>query len=246
MTRSIILLRGLTRGTHHWGEFPKQLKAAFGHQKIIPIDLAGNGDRYKEASPVSIKLALEDIRNEVKKLKQEGPVTILALSLGGMITLQWLNDYPDEIDKAIIINSSHAGLSPLTKRMRPLSILKLLLAILQPISLRESSIYSLTSNNPINKELLEQWITEAKNHPVSLANAYRQAQAARKFKTRINIDATKLLILASENDRLVNVDCSIDIAKSTQSNIKYHTSAGHEVTLDDPLWVIYQAKEFIK
>ncbi|HCM04532.1 MAG TPA: alpha/beta hydrolase, partial [Oceanospirillales bacterium] len=109
MTRSIILLRGLTRGTHHWGAFPDQLKAAFGQKKIIPIDLAGNGDRYKEASPVSIKLALEDIRNEVRKLNLEGPVTILALSLGGMITLQWLNDYPDEIDKAIIINSSHAG-----------------------------------------------------------------------------------------------------------------------------------------
>lgn len=245
MTRSIILLRGLTRGTHHWGEFPEQLKAAFGHQKIIPIDLAGNGDRYKEASPVSLKFALEDIRNEVKKLKLEGPVTILALSLGGMITLQWLNDYPDEIDKAIIINSSHAGLSPLTKRMRPLSILKLLLAILQPISLRESSIYSLTSNNSINKELLEHWITEAKNHPVSLTNAYRQAQAARKFKKIINIDASKLLILASTDDRLVNVDCSKEIAKNTQSNIKYHPTAGHEVTLDDPQWVINQMIKFI-
>ncbi len=246
MTKSIILLRGLTRGIHHWGDFPDQLQTAFAQQKIIPIDLAGNGERYKETSPVTIKLALEDIRREVKKIRIEGPISILALSLGGMITLQWLNDYPDEINKAIIINSSHAGLSPLTKRMRPLSILKLALTLFQPTSLKESSIYSLTSNNPINKGLLNHWMVEAKKHPVSLINAYRQAQAARRFKTQLNFHAEKLLILASENDRLVNVDCSKSIAKSSQSNIKFHNTAGHEVTLDDPLWVINQAKEFIK
>lgn len=246
MTRTIILLRGLTRGIHHWGDFPDQLQAALPQQKIIPLDLAGNGERHKETSPATIKRALEDIRSELKKAKIEGPVSIIALSLGGMITLQWLNDYPDEIDKAIIINSSHAGLSPLTKRMHPLSILKLVLAILKPTSSKEAAIYSLTSNNPINKELLDHWITEAKTHPVSLANAYRQAQAARQFRTQLNIDAKKLLILASSKDRLVNVDCSKDIAISTNCNIKYHEAAGHEVTLDDPHWVIHQIKNFIE
>lgn len=246
MTSSIILLRGLTRGKHHWGCFPEQLQSAFPDQKIIPIDLAGNGDRFKEKSPATIKLALEDIRQELKRYDIETPVTVIALSLGGMITLQWLNDYPDEIDKTVIINSSHAGLSPLIKRMRPLAMLKLALTLLQPKALRELSIYSLTSNNPIDKALLNNWISEGKHHPVSLSNAYRQAQAARQFKTLLNFNAEKLLILASNNDRLVNVECSKSIASTTQSKIEFHISAGHEVTLDDPLWAIDKAKRFIE
>lgn len=244
MTNSIILLRGLTRGKYHWGDFPTQLQSAFPQKNIIPIDLAGNGGRYQETSPTTIQLALEDIRSELNKHGIKEPVSIIALSLGGMITLQWLNKYPNEIHKAIIINSSHAGLSPLVKRMKPLSIFKLLLTVIQPIFLKELSIYSTTSNNPINKETLTQWIREAKKHPVSLKNAYRQAIAAKRYKTPLKIEPSKLLILSSRNDRLVNSDCSRNIATETQAKIEFHISAGHEVTLDDPIWVLEQAKHF--
>lgn len=246
MANSIILLRGLTRGQHHWGAFIQQLQSSLPHKKIIAIDLAGNGERYNETSPNTIRNALEDIRNQLKKESITTPVDVVALSLGGMITLQWLIDYPDEINKSLVINSSHAGLSPLAERMRPLGLLKLVCAITLPVFLRELIIYGVTSNTPINQNVLGHWIREAKAHPIKLSNAYRQAQAARRFKPPLIIKSNKLLILTSAEDQLVNARSSHKIAEATQARIEQHISAGHEMTLDDPLWVIDKIKRFIQ
>ena len=73
MTNTIVLLRGLVRGQHHWGTFLDQVKAQFPEQKVIAIDLAGNGERYKEQSPDNIKDAVKDIREQLQANNLQPP-----------------------------------------------------------------------------------------------------------------------------------------------------------------------------
>jgi pimeloyl-ACP methyl ester carboxylesterase len=244
MARTLVLLRGLTRGCNHWADFPKQLQQAFPEVTLVFIDLAGNGLRTSESSPLMIQDALQDIRDQIKQQYIHYPVDILALSLGGMITLQWLNDFPEEINKAIVINSSHAGLSKTSERMQPLTIGKLSISSLLPASVREKIIYSVTSNKPVKKSILNQWVLEAQKHPVSRANFIRQVLMARSFRTDLHVNKEQLLLLASQSDRLVNAASSKALAKNTGADLKLNALAGHEITLDDPVWVINRAASF--
>lgn len=245
MARTLVLLRGLTRGCNHWADFPKQLKQAFPDVKLAFIDLAGNGLRTSENSPLTIQDALQDIRDQIKQQGISYPVDILALSLGGMITLQWLNDFPEEINKAIVINSSHAGLSKTSERMQPLTIGKLSIGTLLPASIREKIIYSVTSNNLVKNNVINQWITEAEEHPVSRLNFIRQVFIARSFKTHLHINKGQLLLLTSSSDRLVNTASSKALADNTLANLEIHQTAGHEISLDDPNWVIKHMVSFL-
>ncbi len=241
MARTLVLLRGLTRGCNHWADFPKQLNEAFPDVELALIDLAGNGLRVDEASPLTIKAALQDIRTQIQQQNISFPVDVLALSLGGMITLQWLVEFPAEVNKAVVINSSHAGLSKTSERMKPLTIAKLVISVLLPPSLRERIIYSVTSNNPVNKSVINQWILEAKVRPVTRLNFIRQVFIARSFKTNLRIDKEQLLLLASSSDRLVNAASSKALAEETLVDLIMHETAGHEITLDDPGWIIKHA-----
>ncbi|MBL4798816.1 MAG: alpha/beta hydrolase [Oleispira sp.] len=245
MVRTLVLLRGLTRGCNHWADFPKQLNQAFPDTKLALIDLAGNGIRTDDSSPLTIKAALQDIRDQIKQQGITFPIDILALSLGGMITLQWLNDFPEEINKAIVINTSHAGLSKTSDRMKPLTISKLSIGALLPASMREKIIYSVTSNNPVKQLIRNQWIEEAKKRPVYRLNFIRQVFIARSFKTHLRINKEQLLLLASSSDRLVNVASSKALAENTSARLEVHITAGHEITLDDPRWVIHHLTSFL-
>jgi pimeloyl-ACP methyl ester carboxylesterase len=54
------------------------------------------------------------------------------------------------------------------------------------------------------------------------------------------------LILGSEKDRLVDPQCSRDAAKALLAQLVMHPSAGHDLPLDDPDWVIEQIRNWLK
>ena len=228
----------MTRGKLHWGDFTRQLQQAFPAYQVLPVDLAGNGSRFREESPVDICVAVEDIRHQLQCLQVEPPYNVLALSLGGMITLQWIKQYPEELDFACVINTSHAGLCSLFERIRPLSMLILLSAVFMPLQWREKQVFRLTSNQPYNQAIIDSWVQIAKEEPVSIPNFVRQMRLARSFTQAISNGSRKLVFLASRADKLVNPVCSEAIAQAVGAPLFFHGSAGHEITLDDPLWVI--------
>jgi pimeloyl-ACP methyl ester carboxylesterase len=244
MAKTLVMLRGLARGKHHWGRFVTLMEQAFPEKKVIAIDLAGNGDRYKETSPTTIQAAVEDIRQQLQSINLQPPYDVISLSLGGMITLQWLHEN-QEIEKAIVMNTSHAML-PFYQRMRPSAILTIITSVfLLPIHLRERVIFGLNANKDPDQEVIQQWITLEKAQSVSFRNLINQIKIAKTFTTSLTISNEKALLLASTHDHLVNVNCSKKIASDFNINIQYHPVAGHEISLDDPNWVIDQAKRVL-
>jgi pimeloyl-ACP methyl ester carboxylesterase len=56
---------------------------------------------------------------------------------------------------------------------------------------------------------------------------------------------TPTLLLASEQDQLVNVQCSRTLARHWGCSLQLHPRAGHDLPLDDAAWVADQVRQWL-
>jgi pimeloyl-ACP methyl ester carboxylesterase len=234
-----VLLRGLAREARHWGEFPGMLRAALGplHRVLTP-DLPGNGARCDERSPVSIGAMVEACRSHLRMDGVQGPLRIVALSMGGMAAVQWATSYPAEVAGCVLVNSSLGGLSPFWHRLRPCAWPVLLAAAAaRDVGRKEERILALTCNTA-QSQRVQQWASYARQSPTSRANALRQLAAAARYRVPSAAPAARLLVLASERDRLASARCSRAIAGAWAAPLHLHPWAGHDLALDDPAWLV--------
>ncbi len=235
-------LRGLVRETGHWSGFLEKFAAAFPGVEVVGLDLPGNGQRFREASPVSISVMREKVRAEF--LARKGANNYLfALSLGAMVGLEWMHKHPD-FQGAVLLNTSLRGLCPLHERLRPANYGKILRAMRsKDIAARERMILEMTSVSADRfASLVPAWTKIQEERPVSTRNALRQLLAALRFRPPQNKPSAPLLLLASAQDGLVNPRCSQRIAAHWQVPLQVHPTAGHDLTLDAGDWVVEQVR----
>ena len=234
-----ILLRGLTREQRHWGRFPDKLQSSFPDSKILTPDLSGNGRNCHQRSPATVIQMLLQLRKDIAPQLEAGPVHILALSMGAMVAMEWLRRFPDDCEAAVLINSSFKGVCPLYYRLRPENYLKILRGLFSPsLKTREEIILSLTSHLAADRDsLIDQWISYARTSPVSRLSAVNQLIAASRYRLPAEKPASPIYLLRSQNDQLVNSQCSVDLANQWSLPIDTHPTAGHDLPLDDEDWV---------
>lgn len=234
-----LLLRGLGRGAYHWGEFPDHLAGAFPGTCILTPDLPGNGERWRETSPVTIREMVDAYRQAVPI---DQPLRIIALSLGGMVGLQWLLDYPEDIAQLVLINSSASNLVPFYQRLASGQLLKILWGGARGDMAREGAILrSTSSTRAVDKALQKDWADYARRHPVSLSNLLRQLKAAAGFHCPEQWPPTlaeRVQVMGSAGDKLVSLRASRRLAEVLGRPLHTHDSAGHDLTLDDGDWLI--------
>ncbi len=239
-----VLLRGLMRDARHWGDFPKQFQHAMGAPDVVTLDFPGNGSLYTQTSPASVGEMANHCRTQLKQLGYAPPYRVLALSLGAMVAVEWSKQHPDEIEKLVLINTSLAALNPFYHRLRPGNYPGLIRTLIDSsVAQREKQVLRITSNTPRTPQqqatLLEQWIAYAQACPVTRANFMRQLRAAIRYRAA-SAPPSPVLLLAAEQDRLVNVKCSLTLAQRWGCAIKLHPTAGHDLPLDDGVWVAQQ------
>jgi pimeloyl-ACP methyl ester carboxylesterase len=244
-----VLLRGLMREARHWGEFPAQFRDAIGEQHVVTLDFPGNGHLHAQASPDNIKDMAEHCRAQLGQLGHVPPYRVLALSLGAMVAVEWSRLFPAEIERLVLINTSVAPYNPFYHRLRPANYPALLTFLLHASEARrERTILRLTSTLPRNAqqrdELLAQWIRYARECPVTRANMLRQLKAAVTYRAAAR-PPVRLLLLAGQQDHLVNARCSLTLAQHWNCDIRIHPAAGHDIPLDDGYWVARQVSEWL-
>jgi predicted alpha/beta hydrolase family esterase len=52
-------------------------------------------------------------------------------------------------------------------------------------------------------------------------------------------------LLAARQDRLVSVKCSLKLAQGWGCEIRLHPTAGHDIPLDDGIWVTQQVRDWL-
>jgi pimeloyl-[acyl-carrier protein] methyl ester esterase len=243
-----ILLRGLTREAAHWGSFETHLQQAFPDAQIHALDLPGTGIYYQQPSPDSIPEITRQIRQQAHENGWlQAKATLLSLSLGGMISWEWLQRYPAEINGAILINTSLATLNPFYHRLRWQNYFKLIqIAMQKEIYRRELAILKLVSNLEENyKTTAREWEQIQTHRPVSLQNAKRQTLAAANYRPALQQPIAPVLLLNSLGDRLVAPCCSTTISKRWSLPLVTHLWAGHDICIDDGAWVINRLLEWV-
>lgn len=239
-----VLLRGLSRGRFHWRDFPQRLQSELSLDQVICPELPGNGELFKKTTPSKIDLAVEQLRNQLSTEIQKNGYTLFSISLGAMIAKHWSELYPDEVKKLVLINTSFKNLSPFYQRMQPNSLFEILRSLwISDFEVKEQIILDRTSNNKeVQRQILKEYAAYHKQHPVSYKSLLNQlliSQQAR-FKDKPHCPT---LLLVSRYDHLVSYKCMEKVANKFDLPLIYNTTAGHDLTLDDPNWVIDQLKK---
>lgn len=242
--RQWVLIRGIMSESYHWWDFLPQLQAQFPQDEFHTADILGNGRHHTERTPLSVKKNIEALRNQAP---QTGKKILVGFSLGGMLALEWAQLYSEEVEAVILINASLNN-SPFYKRITPYSISCILKsAFLKDSQKREESIIRMTTSqisDDTRLEVAKLWGVRGLQYPVNPLNFFWQLGVATQIKQPPK-PPTATLILSSSKDRVVHPDCSRTIAQHWNLPLESHPEAGHDLTLEDPQWVLEKFRQFL-
>lgn len=241
MSNRWIFLRGLTRGNIHWGDFPAMFLAKNPDAEVEYLEIPGNGLLSFEVTPLDPKFLIDLLKRKSHLARSNSTYHLCGISLGGMVALKWAELYPESIESVSVINSSLSQCSAFNKRLSPSNYLPLVKAIFEyDRYLQEEKILKLTSNSfEKNKKYLSSYAEFAVKHKVSTTNLVRQLILANNIQLQ-KFPKIKLKIFSSAQDRLVHSSCSVAIAKELSGRLSIHSTAGHDLPLDEPEWLIEQ------
>lgn len=249
---NLLLLRGLIRDQRCWGDFPVRLQAHAPHLKLHFLDLPGVGTENQRECPESITAIRIDIAKRFhEKIAQgkfpKGPWSMLAISMGGMVAMDWVAAEPDLFQNFIILNSSASDLSSPLERFKIQHLPLILLALLsgRPEN-SERLILKLVSNR--YQEMghqLEKQIQWRKERPVTRQTFLRQILSAAQFRLPASRLKPNTVIISSQGDRLVSEICSIRMAERLAVKRISHPWSGHDIPIDDPEWLAKQVHEIL-
>lgn len=241
-----LLIRGLLREQGHWGSFVEKMKLQFQSEKILTLDIPGNGVRNSLPSPTKISTMVDDLRGQLRSLSWDEPLNLLGVSMGGMMVADWIYSFPKEVNKAVLINTSMRSESRVFERLRPGALLRLSPGLISNPIIKEKIILDLVSNSESAKSAsLHEWQHISETRPVTKLNGLRQLYAASRFELPPSKPDVPVLLLASAKDRLVSVNCSRQLAKSWGTSLCINRSGGHDLTLDQPDWVLDKMSAWI-
>jgi pimeloyl-ACP methyl ester carboxylesterase len=164
---------------------------------------------------------------------------MIGLSLGGMVTWEWMLRHPEDICAAVLINTSLANLSPFYHRLRWQSYPNFFRLLLLPNRYqRELAILKWVANGrDQDQKIALEWESIQRQHPVRISNTLRQIIAAARYRPSDQRPKPPILLLNGRGDRLVAPVCSTAIQQKWQLKLESHSWAGHDLPLDDGAWV---------
>lgn len=242
-----VLLRGLVRESGHWGAFVPLFESRMPGATVLTLDLPGNGALYRHPSPTHLHAMVDSCRQQLRAQGLGPPYAVLAVSMGAMVAVQWAHDYPHEVERQVLVNTSMRPFSAFYERLRPRNWSTVAQLVLRTLVGRasarqwETAVLRLTTTGH-HPQVLQAWMLLRLAHPVSTANALRQLWAAARFRAPHGRPRVPSLLLASTCDALVAVRCSRALAHAWQVPLHEHPHAGHDLPLDDPEWVVQQIR----
>ncbi|MBX7231851.1 MAG: alpha/beta hydrolase [Bdellovibrionales bacterium] len=241
-----LFLRGLGRERRHWLDFPEKFQAKFPNAKIEFLDFPGLGESIHEPTSLDLDSFVFKLRDRCSLVREKKPFHILALSFGGMVAMHWASLYPNDFLKMVVVNSSAGNLNPWHERIQPraIGIILNLFNPSEPTKKEEILMNLLTRKPEQHHAAIQQWSSISKSCPLDWKVLLQQLWLSKKFEiSNLKSPHIQVLFLAGLGDQLVNPVCTENLAKHWGAEPVYHPWAGHEITLDDPDWVLDQIKK---
>ncbi|ASK79489.1 hypothetical protein CF386_10540 [Paraphotobacterium marinum] len=236
MKVTLVLLRGLMRDKRHWRSFILALEK-HKHFNVFCIDLPGTGELSHIKSPSNIESCAKYLNKNIPHFGM--PVYIIGLSMGGMVASEFMKiQNKNRIFGIFIINSSNGAFNKFYQRLNFKSLLLIPFFLILSAKYQEKLIAYLTSNNSkIVQNEIQYWFIYRKQRKITTLNFLRQLYASSHYKQYLK-PSENIVFIGSKKDRLVNFNCTEKWAKAWQSKYYIHETAGHDIPLDDPIWLI--------
>lgn len=239
MSRQWVLIRGMMSEAFHWRDLIPLMKERFPRDVIHTANLLGTGPTGRTLTPVHVKKNLAALRRQTP---ERGEKTLVGFSLGGMLALEWAYEHPDEVEAVVLINCS-LGNAPFYKRMRPGALATIARASLHanPIQ-REKILLGMTTSLCQERMdvLAREWLARGTEFPVHPLNFFTQLGLAARIGARKTPPPVKTYVVSGGDDKVVHPDCSRLIAEKWGLPLIVHPTAGHDLSLDDPHWLVDQ------
>ena len=241
-----VFMRGLVRESRHWGKFIDKfanmlIRAGVENPQdnFRFIELPGIGKKHQDRLSFNVRNEINKLNHELMETNASPPYAFVGVSLGALVGLQWEAFFPETFHRMVLINTSHVRINPVFHRLRLNHLVKKLPVLVSgDIRRSEEAILDLVCNNAeLKKEILEEWVDIREKAPWGFRNLLEQLIFAIRAKWLPKRNSEKFLFLGSLNDRLVNVNCTIDLMKSLNAPGAFHPSAGHDLSLDEPDWL---------
>lgn len=250
-----LLLRGLVREQRHWLDFPERFASSVrgpddGPTETVLLDLPGFGTENDRPVPPTVAGFVDDLRARLRRVVPAGePCGIFAVSLGGMVALEWLARHPEDFVAGVVVNSSLGDLSRPWHRMRLAVWPRVFVAPLLATRARERMLLGMTRQQGDLDRDAERYAAIAAATRPRRASALGQLRAAMRMRCPERVDVPTL-VLTSRGDRLVSWRCSERIAHQLGLPLVVHegqgaAAAGHDLPLDAPDWVCARVTEWL-
>lgn len=243
-----LLLRGLSREQRHWGRFRDLMQAAFPNDTVRGLDLPGTGTEHLRTSPADVRAIMEDARARwLAQLESTpGPSRLLAVSLGGMVAMQWVADHPEDFERVVLINTSAANLSVPWRRLRLGVVPGILRALVSGDGpARQKRLLGVTARMvPDPDQVAEEFARIQADSPVTRTNVLRQLWAGTRFRAPKSL-AIPTLVIAAAKDPLCDPECPKRLAARFGAPLETHPDAGHDLSLDDPEWLTARVRAWV-
>jgi alpha-beta hydrolase superfamily lysophospholipase len=245
MSTHWLLLRGLVRERRHWGDFPELLAARGG--AVLALDLPGVGTERGRPSPTSIAAIVADLRERWLAARAEHPAEapwrLFAPSLGGMIALAWAERHPEDFVGIAVCNTSAREVAGVFERFTPEAVGAMLRALVSRGAAREAHILGLVANTAHGRALAGPFAALAVQAPIGTDVLVRQLWAASRATVPAAL-TTPLLVLCSDGDRLCRPVASRRLAERLGAPLVVHPDGGHDLSVDDPAWLVERLLEW--
>lgn len=97
----LLLIHGLGSSTRDW---ERQVEHFAETYRVITVDLRGHGKSDKPKGSYSIQQFSDDVAALINQIDL-APVSVVGISLGGMVAFQLAADHPELIDRLVVVNA---------------------------------------------------------------------------------------------------------------------------------------------
>ena len=243
-----LFLKGIARTRRHWDQLPQTFEAAMPEARLFFLDLPGLGEAVERRAALSVPGIVTDLRARWLELAacEPGPWAVLAISLGGMIAIEWMSRHPRDFERGVVLVSSAGNLSPPWRRIRPAVLPGYLRSLgARELETRERLILGTIVNDAQRRErLVEEYAALDPPCPIPKAACARQLLAASLWRAPRTLEPATLF-LGSEGDRMVHPSCTRRLAARYAGALAMNSWAGHEIPMDDPDWIAQQTRAWL-
>jgi 3-oxoadipate enol-lactonase len=225
----LLFIHGLGSSTLDWEDQLRYFEKSY---RVVALDIRGHGRSDKPIEHYSIPLFASDVWALIDHLNIKR-VTLIGLSMGGMISFQMATDKPERIERLVVINSAPEFLNnSLTVKqfIRQRKFVIRWFGFRYFCKLMSERLFPEPAQAELKRQFLERWLKNEKK-PYKLAfNALINWGVTSKLN-RIN---SPILVLGAEMD-YTSEDFKLQYTrKLTHAEYKRIKGSRHMSTLDQP------------